>query len=385
MLHEWTLIDVEQGRYTEEWDYDGTAHGWPGLSISLRRLRGGLQDGVERISVMDGAFRWDILPTRGMSLHRAAIGDWTIGWNSPVRGPVHPAYVPLSEPGGLGWLAGFDELLVRCGLESNGAPEFDEETGRLKYPLHGRIGNLPARKVVVTLDTEARTVSVTGKVDESRFHFSKLELETTTTMRRGETRLGLRDVIRNRSASAAEAQLLYHVNFGEPLLDAGAQFVAPISKVVPRNEHAASGLAGWDRYGAPIPGTEEQVYFVELLASPQGRTCSMLKDAHATRAAALRHTLDPLRCYSLWKNPTATADGYVTGLEPGTNFPNPRSFEGERGRVIKLAPGGEAVLELDLEFTNQPERIAAIENEIKAIQGNTPIKVEAAPLPDWCA
>ena len=45
---------------------------------------------------------------------------------SPVRGPVHPSFVPLFDPSGLGWLEGFDELLCRCGLESNGAPDFDE-------------------------------------------------------------------------------------------------------------------------------------------------------------------------------------------------------------------------------------------------------------------
>ena len=38
----------------------------------------------------------------------------------------------MGEPSGLGWLDGFDELLVRCGLESNGAPEFDAD-GRVVY------------------------------------------------------------------------------------------------------------------------------------------------------------------------------------------------------------------------------------------------------------
>ena len=49
-----------------------------------------------------------------------------LGWKSPVHGPVHPNFVPLNEPSGLGWLDGFDELFVRCGLESNGAPDFDD-------------------------------------------------------------------------------------------------------------------------------------------------------------------------------------------------------------------------------------------------------------------
>ena len=38
--------------------------------------------------------------------------------------------------------------------------------------------------------------------------------------------------------------------------------------------------------------------------------------------------------FTQWKNTTSVADGYVTGIEPGTNFPNPRTYEGEQGRVI---------------------------------------------------
>ena len=384
MQYEWTLIDAEEGRYVEEWDYDGKAHGWPHLSISMRRLRGGLQDGVEQIVISDGDFSWVVLPTRGMSLHHAQLGDWRIGWRSPVRGPVHPAYVPLTEPAGLGWLSGFDELFVRCGLESNGAPDFNEDK-QLTHPLHGRIGNTPARKVQINVDPEDGTVSVTGVVDEARFHFLKLELTATFTAKRGQAGLIVEDTIRNRSASPAEAQLLYHINFGAPLMDGGAQFLAPVKQVVPRNPHAATGIDGWNRYPAPQPGVEEQVYFLELLAAENGQTLSMLKDAHATRAAVIRHHAPSLPCYSLWKNPTALEDGYVTGLEPGTNFPNPRSFEGEQGRVMKLAPGASHSMRLALDFLDQPQAIAKVEHEISTLQGESTPQVHPEPLPDWCS
>jgi hypothetical protein len=44
---------------------------------------------------------------------------------------------------------------------------------------------------------------------------------------------------------------------------------------------------------------------------------------------------------SLWKNEVSAKAGYVTGLEPGTGFPNPRPVERAAGRVPKLA-GGES-------------------------------------------
>ncbi|NOY28743.1 MAG: DUF4432 family protein [Planctomycetes bacterium] len=107
-----------------------------------------MSDGVQVIEVDTGRMRLSILPTRGMGIWRAELPDGErLGWKSPVHGPVHPKFVPLTDPSGLGWLDGFDELVVRCGLESNGGPAFDEENGRLVYPLHGRIANRPAHHV----------------------------------------------------------------------------------------------------------------------------------------------------------------------------------------------------------------------------------------------
>src|SRR5438046_2587173 len=112
-----------------EWNVAGTAY------------EDGIRAGVDVLALDNGKLRLDVVPTRGMGIHRVAVkGDQevpTIGWKSPVRGPVHPSLVNLGEPSGLGWLDGFDEFLVRCGLESNGAPDFDSKTGRLTYPLHG--------------------------------------------------------------------------------------------------------------------------------------------------------------------------------------------------------------------------------------------------------
>jgi hypothetical protein len=44
---------------------------------------------------------------------------------------------------------------------------------------------------------------------------------------------------------------------------------------------------------------------------------------------------------SLWKNEITPKGGYVTGLEPGTGFPNPRPVERAAGRVPSLN-GGES-------------------------------------------
>src|SRR4051794_19753821 len=196
--------------------------------VHCSRLQGGLSDGVDIIDVGNGKLSFIVVPTRGMGLWKVELPNWSVGWKSPVHGPVHPAFVNLGEPGGLGWLDGFDEMLVRCGLESNGAPEFDPINTRIRYPLHGRIANKPAHHVSVSASADGKELLVQGIVDESRFHFGRLRLTSTLTTVPGQASFRIRDEIENLSALPGEFQMLYHVNFGLPLLDGGSQVVAPI-------------------------------------------------------------------------------------------------------------------------------------------------------------
>lgn len=352
--------------------------------IEKRTLHGGLSEGVDEIRVHNGRLSFSIIPTRGMGLWKAWLGELEIGWKSPVRGPVHPQFVDLGEPSGLGWLDGFDELLVRCGLENNGAPEFDEKTGRVKYPVHGRIANRPAHHVSVTVDTDTQEISVRGIVEETRFHFLKLRMVTQFTTRFNSSAVTIHDEIENFSSSPAEMQMLYHANFGLPLLDGGSRVVVPAMTVVPRNERAASGYKTWDSYPAPTPGFEEMVYFMELYAGDDGRTRALLKNAHGTQGVSLVYTKRQLPCFSLWKNTTAEGDGYVTGLEPGTNFPNPRSYEGENGRVVKIDGGKRAAFSVTLEVHATAKDVATAEAEVNKIRAGREPNVLKDPAPKWC-
>jgi len=353
--------------------------------IEKRTLHGGLSEGVDEVRVHNGRLSFSIIPTRGMGLWKAWLGDLEIGWKSPVRGPVHPQFVDIGEPSGLGWLDGFDELLVRCGLESNGAPEFDEKTGRVKYPVHGRIANRPAIHVSVSVDTDAQEISVRGIVEETRFHFFKLRMVTQFTTHFNSAAVTIHDEIENFSASQAEMQMLYHANFGLPLLDGGSRVVLPAKTIVPRNERAASGVKTWDSYPAPQPGFEEMVYFLELHAADDGWTRALLKNAHSTQGASLIFNKRQLPCFSLWKNTTAEGDGYVTGLEPGTNFPNPRSYEGEQGRVVKIAGGRRAAFLVTLEVHPTANDVSHAEAAISKITAGRQAQVWDKPQPGWCA
>ncbi len=247
-LRTWTLVDQEQNTYIDQLsltpnDVGGKAGGY---GVTKQTLRAGLSQGVDVIEVRHGEFRFTVVPTRGMGIWRAALGDLTLGWKSPVHGPVHPAFVHTERADGLGWIEGFDELLVRCGLESNGAPEFLPD-GRLRYGLHGKIANIPAHKVEVAIDGDAGRIAVRGTVDEARLFGCKLRLETSIETEVGRAAFVVRDTVTNLSAAANDFELLYHINFGPPLVQPGAKVLLPIKRLAPRDDTAVEDLPTLER------------------------------------------------------------------------------------------------------------------------------------------
>lgn len=380
----WLLLNNESGAYLDALALGADDFGpaAAGCSVVKRTLQGGVRRGVEVIEVCNGALRFVVVPTRGMGLWRASLGALQLAWKSPVQGPVHPSLVRIWEPSGIGWLDGFDEMLVRCGLESNGAPEF-HPNGTLHYPLHGRIANTPAHKVEVHFDPERREISVCGVVDESRLFGNKLRLEVSISTVLGQPGLKIVDTISNLSTVESELELLYHVNFGAPLLKPGARVVLPAARVAPRDAVAVGDLPHWDTYPPETPGAPEAVFFCDLRADAANRTRALLRNAAGTQGVSLKFNKQQLPCFTLWKNYPPVADGYVTGLEPGINFPNTKSFEKEHGRVDLLAPGESRVFELEIEAHADAAAVAAAEQAVAELQGGLPPDVLGQPDPQW--
>jgi hypothetical protein len=378
----WILLDATRNEYLDSLKLDSRELGVAGCAVRKSSLRGGLGEGLDLVEIAAGPLRCTVLPGRGMGIWKLQHAQWSLGWQSPVPGPVHPRFVPLMEPGGLGWLDGFDELLVRCGLSSNGAPEFDSQ-GRLVWPLHGRIANLPAQQVVVQSDPQAEEIRLTGVVHECRFLFHHLRLTSTVALRPAAPEVRIIDEVANLSAKPGEFELLYHINFGPPLLESGARLVAPVKTLVPRTAHAANGIDTWDTYGPPQAGFAEQVYFFHLHADEQCRTRVLLRNAAGARGVSVAFNRRELPCFTLWKNTQALADGYVTGLEPGVNFPNPRSFEQQQGRVATLAPGESRRFEVRLIVHDQPAAVAEAEAVVLALQALGQPEIHPQPQAGW--
>jgi hypothetical protein len=351
------------------------------LAVRTRRLAGGVRDGVLLVELVAGTTRVFVLPDRGLGIWKILSDGVELGWQSPVHGPAHPRFVPLTEPTGLGWLDGFDELVARCGLVSNGAPDFDD-AGRLRHPLHGRIANLPAHHLDVTLDDAAGTITLTGAVDETRFLVQSLRMTTSLTLHADRPRVSWTDTVKNIADRPTTMQLLYHMNFGPPLLGPGAELVAAVEELAPRDEAAVADVPTWSRYDAPQPGRGEQVHFARVRAGADGMATALLIGPDHHNAAAVSWRADTLPSFTLWKNQGGLADGYATGLEPATNYPNPRSFEESQGRVVPLAPGASVRFDLAIEHLAGAAIEPARARLVEAAAWAAPL-MHARPKPGW--
>ena len=365
------LVNVAEGLWVDEFSEGG---------VRKRTLHGGKRDGVDLIEIDNGALQLAIIPTRGMGFWRASYQGDRVGWDSPITdGPVHPRLVNLSGAGGIGWLDGFDEMMVRCGLESNGAP-YPE--GNAIVGLHGKIANIPAHTVTVVT---GQTLEVHGQVDETRIFGPQLRLSTKIATLPNSSRVSIADTFTNLSDAPATMQVLYHWNFGPPHLEAGSSLVAPVSMVAPRDATAVPRIGHYGTYGAPVPGQPECVYFFELIGDETGKTLTMLRNASGDKAIVLRFNIRQLPCFTLWKNEGGLKSGYVTGLEPGTNYPNPKPFEQSQGRVIKLEPGGSHVAMTTLEVLNTRESVKAVETEVSLLQAKRSPMIYPTPQPTLSA
>jgi hypothetical protein len=348
------------------------------FTITLRSLHGGRQEGVSLIDIDNGSLKLTVIPTRGMNVLKAQAGDVRMGWDSPVKDVVNPAFINLNGRDGLGWLEGFNELVTRCGYEWVGHPGVDN--GEM-LTLHGRAANIPASRVTLHIDEQPPyAIHLRGELKEQAFKKVDFSVATELTTVPGSSRFDLDDTLTNNGDYPKEYQALYHSNFSTPLLEEGARFVAPVKQVSPFNDKARAELASWDRYRGPTAGYDETVYNLVPYADAQGKTLTVLHNKAGSLGVAVGFDTHTLPVFSLWKNTDTQAQGYVTGLEPGTSFSYNRRYQRPLNLVPTLAPKDSRHFSISYRLLADKNGVDQAIAQVKQIQQGRPTEVRETPL-----
>ncbi|HDH02780.1 MAG TPA: DUF4432 family protein [Actinobacteria bacterium] len=276
---------------------------------------------------------------RGFDIEPATLNGTNLTWQSPM-GLVHPHAFQDSVHG---WARRFPGgLLTTCGLDNVG-PESEER------PVHGRLSNTPAH--LVSAETRwmngRYVLELVGEVREVELFGGDLVLTRTIRTEYGATAITVHDRIENRGHRESPLLLLYHCNFGYPLLDKG-DTLAVKSRVTPRDDEAARGMATRRTINAPQAGYREEVFHHDVETDETGLATVGFVNPRLHLAAYLRYEKANLPHLTEWRQ---LGEGeYVLGLEPGTCFVLGFEEENRLGRVRQLQPGETVHTELEIGF-----------------------------------
>lgn len=311
--------------------------------VQLKTLDNGPARGVRGADFTTGSgLRFTVWIDRGMDIGPAEWGGRPLAWRTPV-GAVHPAYY---DPAGLGWLRSFPGgLMVGCGLDNVGSPCTDggEELG-----LHGRLSHIPAELISCggAWHGDEYEMWVEGEVHHYKVFSADLVLRRRVSTMLGSNVLSIADTIRNDGSERVPFQILYHCNFGYPVVSADTEVWLDTVRSEPRDEVAALGFGEHTRCQPPTPGYEEQVFYHHPRADEDGYAMAALVNGALHFGAYVRFRTAELPHLVEWKMMGERT--YVVGFEPANCWVQGRAHDRQTGALQFLEPGEECATHLEI-------------------------------------
>lgn len=297
--------------------------------------------------------RYKVVIDRAMDIADAFYNQYSLTWLSRL-GITPPEH--FSDKG-TDWLHTFGGgLLVTCGLTHTGGPETDADGSR---GLHGRISNLPAEiQSIIQPDPLAgkMDMSITGRTRETKIFGPDIELRRTISGELGKPVIRIHDEVVNRGNTSVHHMLLYHCNFGWPLVDEGTEIIWK-GNWKPRDEESKLIFKEGNDFHKCAKvldehkGTGEAAAFIDIDADDKGTcTCGLYNEKTSLRLN-LQFQKKQLPWLINWQH--WGKGEYVTGLEPATHPPIGQAEAKEEGTIIYLEPGESRSYDLKFEVSDK--------------------------------
>jgi hypothetical protein len=310
--------------------------------ISLYELADGKPRGMRCADMYTGSgLRFQVFLDRAVDIGAAEYAGIPVAWIHPALG-TPDQYEPEGYGWGRTWGGG---LVTTCGLTFFGQPEVDEGE---QLGLHGRIAHTPAEKVCVVEGWRGDDyiLQISGQVRQVVLGGENLLLSRTISTQLGASWLTIDDVVRNEGFQPTPHMILYHCNFGFPVVSPWSELLVDDEWVRPRDERAQRGLDTHTRFEQPAPDYPEQVFFHKPRVGADGMVSAALVNRDMGFGAYIRYRAAELPCLAQWKQMAQGA--YVCALEPANQWETPRHVLREQGRLRYLAPGEEVNYHLEI-------------------------------------
>lgn len=305
--------------------------------VTRARISEGRADNLDAAFVRTGSgYSYTVLPGRGMDIAHAEYKGVPLAFISRA-GLSHAAHYNTA---GDTWLRQFaGGLLTTCGLSNTGPAEGP-------HGIHGRIANAPAEQVFAGHDGD--TLRVSGTMREAVIFGESLYMKRTIESKFMQSGLTIRDEITNDGYCAAPLMLLYHMNFGFPLLSPESQLTGAFESCLPRDAAAADGAENYAQMHESTHNYAEKVYYATLSPDDNGMTWVALTNHALKLRVTLRFRQDVLPCLTIWK---MLGEGdYTLGIEPGNCHPEGRVAAKANNRLEYLKPGAVKRVEISVEI-----------------------------------
>lgn len=325
--------------------------------IRWMKLLEGKEEDVKQIHIRTGSgLSFYVCPTKGMDISLADYCGVPLTWQSP-NGDCHPAYY---DPYGKGWLrSASGGLLMTCGLSQVGTPTNNGDT---YLGLHGRIHHTPAKNISSkghwTDDNYEMIIS--GEVEEGGMFESTLKLTREIRSKLGENKIIIKDEVENIGFEDAPHMILYHFNFGFPLMNDQTIVKFPSRTIKSRDKNVS--LNDLDKWQDPTKDVEEMVYYHSELKTISNRhnwsEVSIYNpafpkgfDQTVPITVKVKWCTENLNNLVQWKMPGERM--HVLGIEPSNCLVEGQLIEKQRGTLKYLAPGESKIYQLEIEISEE--------------------------------
>ena len=276
------------------------------------------------------------------------------GLLAPGPDDVSPAS-QRSIMGGFMFTAGLDNIGAPCTVDGQ------------DYLLHGRIRSASAELLGadacwsdgiyrMTVRGQARQAALFGENLVLRRHFETIY---------GTKTFAIEDEIENQALRPEPCLILYHINIGYPLLDAGTELLAPSLKTKGRDEVSSAHTGSWSVMPAPEDNAPERVFLHTLAAGPDGHTAVCVANEKLGLGLKLEYSVRELPYFMEWQS-TASGD-YVLGIEPANHSVYGRAFHAEQDDLVRLTPLETQKKTLHFTILDGKDEIDAARREIAAL------------------